>query len=96
MLNILLGIGLSGSFVISQQQGGTPYEVDFSRTLLVSSCGLLGLLVSTLVFVPMNKYVLDRRWGVFLVCCYTVTMVATVGVEILGRRNRPEMDSKRI
>jgi len=92
MLNILLGIGLSGSFVISQQPRGTPYEIDFSRTLLVSSFGLLGLLVGTLVFVPMNMYVLDRRWGVCLMCSYVVIMVANVCVEVSGKRNRPSMD----
>jgi len=93
MLNILLGIGLSSLLVISEHHGA-PYKFDFSRTLLVSSCGLLGLLVSTLVFVPMNNYVLDRRWGVFLMCCYAVTMVANICVEVLDKIIRSETASK--
>jgi hypothetical protein len=43
------------------------------------------LLVITIVFVPLNGYMLTRRWGVFLIVCYLITMCATVVVELKGQ-----------
>lgn len=82
MLNILLGIGLSGSLVIAQT--GEPYRIEFGTTLLVSCVGLLLLLVSTLIYVPWNGFHLTRRWGIFLVCLYVAIMSTNVLVEILA------------
>ncbi|KAJ7593056.1 Sodium/calcium exchanger protein-domain-containing protein [Mycena floridula] len=80
MLNILLGVGLSGSYVISQTH--QPYELHFGTTLFVSVVGLLALLAMTLVFVPFNGYFLTRRWGIFLIVCYTIIMSINVIVEL--------------
>ncbi|KAI0001497.1 Sodium/calcium exchanger protein-domain-containing protein [Russula compacta] len=82
MLNILLGIGISGSYVIHTTS--EPYKLHFSNTLLVSTVGLLTLLVTTIIFVPLNDYFLPRKWGVFLICFYVVIMAVNVAVEVLG------------
>ncbi|KAI0303818.1 Sodium/calcium exchanger protein-domain-containing protein [Multifurca ochricompacta] len=82
MLNILFGVGISGSYVIHQT--AEPYRLDFSNTLLVSVVGLLALLVTTMIFVPMNGYFLPRKWGIFLICFYVVIMTVNVVVEVLG------------
>ena len=82
MLNILLGVGISGSYVIHST--GKPYKMDFSNTLLVSTIGLLALLITTIIFVPLNGYYLPRKWGVFLICFYVVIMTVNVVVEVLG------------
>ncbi|EJD49654.1 hypothetical protein AURDEDRAFT_122089 [Auricularia subglabra TFB-10046 SS5] len=82
MLNILLGVGLSGTYVIGRQDGGGPYHLDFSTTLLVSTVGLLLLLIGTMVFVPLNGYKLTRRWGVFLIACYLAIMTTNIVVEV--------------
>jgi len=82
MLNILLGIGISGSYVI--RSTGQPYRLHFSNTLLVSTVGLLALLITTMIFVPLNGYFLPRKWGVFLICFYMVIMTINVVVEVLG------------
>jgi sodium/potassium/calcium exchanger 6 len=82
MLNILLGIGISGSYVIHTT--GEPYRLHFSNTLLVSTVGLLSLLITTMIFVPLNDYFLSRKWGVFLICFYVVIMTVNVIVEVLG------------
>lgn len=81
MLNILLGVGVSGSYVISQT--AEPYEIDVSNTLYVSSFGLLFLLAATLVFVPLNDYYLTRRWGILLIATYTMIMIVNIVVELL-------------
>ncbi|KAF8515394.1 Sodium/calcium exchanger protein-domain-containing protein [Hysterangium stoloniferum] len=82
MMNILIGVGVSGSIIIHETGG--EYNLHFSTTLLVSAVGLLFLLVSTLLFVPWNGYFLSRKWGIFLLASYVVTMVANVIVELLG------------
>jgi len=80
MLNILLGVGISGSYII--QQTSQPYEIHFSTTLLVSTVGLLALLATTLVIVPFNDYFLTQRWGIFLIASYTIIMALNVFVEL--------------
>ena len=82
MLNILLGVGISGSYVTSQT--GTPYKLDYSRTLVVSTIGLLFVLASTLLFVPFNGYYLTRKWGVFLIASYVAIMTLNIVVELKG------------
>jgi sodium/potassium/calcium exchanger 6 len=80
MLNILLGVGISGSYII--YHSGVPYHLHFSETLMVSAIGLLTLLVVTLVFVPWHGYFLTKQWGVFLIVCYTIIMSLNVFVEL--------------
>lgn len=80
MLNILLGVGVSGSYIIHQTS--RPYELHFSTTLLVSTIGLLVLLAATLIFVPLNDYFLTRQWGILLIASYTVIMALNVIVEL--------------
>ncbi|EUC64802.1 sodium/calcium exchanger protein [Rhizoctonia solani AG-3 Rhs1AP] len=80
MLNMLLGIGLSGSYVISQT--GESYKVNLSPTLLVSAIGLLCLLASTLIIVPLSDFNLTRRWGLMLITGYVIVMCVNVIVEV--------------
>ncbi|KAF8717683.1 hypothetical protein RHS02_09228, partial [Rhizoctonia solani] len=80
MLNMLLGIGLSGSYVISQT--GETYKVDLSPTLLVSTIGLLCLLIYTLAIVPLNNFNLTPRWGLMLIAGYVIVMCVNVFVEV--------------
>ncbi|KAJ7637723.1 Sodium/calcium exchanger protein-domain-containing protein [Mycena polygramma] len=80
MLNILLGVGISGSYIIQQTE--KPYELHFGNTLLVSTVGLLILLAATLIAVPLNGYFLTRTWGIVLIVAYTTIMAVNVVVEI--------------
>ena len=81
MVNILLGIGISATYIINES-GGAPYDLHFTPTLITSTVGLLMLLVTTLVVVPMKGYVLSRRWGIFLILAYVVLMTANLAVEM--------------
>lgn len=83
MLNILLGVGLSGSYIIFRN-GGEPYHVAVGRTLLVSGAGLLLILITTLIVIPLNGYWMDKKIGVALMTGYGIVLSATVAMEIWG------------
>lgn len=53
-----------------------PLHVKMGRTLLVSGIGLLVILLSTLVLVPMNGYWMNKKLGAGLILAYTVTLVS--------------------
>lgn len=81
MLNILLGVGLSGSYIIYQNEG-KPYHVDMGKTLVVSGVSLLIVLVATLILVPLNGYWMNRRLGAGLIAAYGVVLATNIAVEI--------------
>ena len=83
MLNILLGIGASGSYLTHIT--GKPVQVEISTTLTVSALSLLGVLVGTLVSVPLNGFVMSRKWAVGLMLVYASVMAVNVAVEIKTR-----------
>lgn len=80
MLNILIGIGVSGLYITTQTS--QPYVLQLTRTLLVSSIGLLCLLAATLIYIPLNGYFLTRRWGILLIASYMTIMAINVVVEL--------------
>lgn len=82
MLNILLGIGLSGSYMIASA-GGKPYDVHVGRTLIVSGVGLLAILIATLIAVPLNSYWMDKRIGASLIIAYCCVLSVVIAVEVL-------------
>ncbi|TFY73995.1 hypothetical protein EWM64_g10017 [Hericium alpestre] len=86
MLNMLLGVGISGSYIIHQT--GESYNLEFSTTLFVSAIGLLFLLLVTMIFIPLNGYYLPRLWGFFLIFSYTVIMAINIIVEVAGLRDK--------
>ncbi|KAK4058313.1 hypothetical protein OIO90_000470 [Microbotryomycetes sp. JL221] len=83
MLNILLGIGLSGSYMILKNDGQS-LQVSMSRTLLVSGMGLLVILLATLIVVPCNGYWMDKRVGAGLIIAYTCLLTINVLVEVFA------------
>lgn len=83
MLNMLIGIGVSGTIVL-RQTGEPFYSIDFSTTLLVSTIGLLALLLATVIFVPLNGYLLSKRWGIFLISSYIVSRETAFGFRFVS------------
>ena len=96
MLNILLGIGLSGSYILlrgaNKRMHKHPdkdfkfksYPIEVENTLIVSGATLLVTLVGLLVAVPMNKWVLSKRIGWALIALWTLSTVANVVLEVTG------------
>ncbi|KAH6671209.1 Sodium/calcium exchanger protein-domain-containing protein [Halenospora varia] len=99
MLNILLGIGISGLYMTIKEANHKhtkhpgkkiqykPYHIEVSRTLMVSAITLLITLVGLLIAVPMNKWVMSRRIGWGLIALWSVSTVVNLGVEISGWGN---------
>lgn len=96
MLNILLGVGLSGSWIMltgaERRQHRHPkkglrfksYHIEVSKTLVVSGVTLLVTLVGLLIAVPLNKWVLSKRIGWALIALWTISTVFNVVIEVTG------------
>jgi len=96
MLNILLGIGVSGLYMTMKEANHKhekhpgkkvkykPYEIEVSGTLMVSAITLLVTLVGLLVAVPMNKWVMSKKIGWGLIILWCISTVVNLAVEISG------------
>ena len=96
MLNILLGIGISGlSMMIrsadkrqhrhpQKQLKYKPYEIEVGSTLIISGMFLLITLVALLIVVPMNKWRMDRKVGWSLIVLWIFATVVNVVMEVTG------------
>ncbi|GAA5901152.1 hypothetical protein JCM8208_002290 [Rhodotorula glutinis] len=86
MLNILLGVGLSGTYMIlfDPSHRGQQLYIEMNTTLLVSGVGLFAILVGTLIVVPLNSYRMSKRVGATLILAYLVVLTTNVCVEIFS------------
>lgn len=96
MLNILIGIGVSGLYMTIKEAnahhaahpGSTlaykPYRIEVSGTLIVSSITLIVTLVGLLIALPLNKWMMDRKIGWGLIILWSISTVVNLGVEISG------------
>ncbi|CAO1614897.1 unnamed protein product [Parajaminaea phylloscopi] len=100
LLNLLLGIGLSGTYLLSESAAGSAasggsypgsdgvYRLEVSPTLISSSAGLLIILVGTLIAVPLQGYHLGPRTGWTLIGAYIALMTINIAVEIWAERRK--------
>lgn len=96
MLNILLGIGISGIYMTIKEANHKhakhpgkqikykPYQIEVSGTLMISAITLLITLVGLLIAVPMNKWVMSRKIGWGLITLWCLSTVVNLGIEISG------------
>lgn len=96
MLNILLGIGLSGLYMTMKAGHGRherhpekpmkykPYQIDISQTLIISGITLLVTLAGLLIVVPINRWRMDKRIGWSLVGLWTASTIGNVVMEVSG------------
>ena len=96
MLNILLGIGISGLYMTIKEAnkqhanhpektfGYKPYRIEVSGTLIVSAITLLVTLVGLLIAVPLNKWIMSRKIGWGLIVLWSISTVVNLGVEFSG------------
>jgi solute carrier family 24 (sodium/potassium/calcium exchanger), member 6 len=96
MLNILLGIGLSGMYMTirkgekrhhkhpKQPIAYQPFKIEVSTTLIVSGITLLVTLVGLLITVPLNGWRMDRKIGWGLIALWSLSTIGNVVIEVLG------------
>lgn len=96
MLNILLGIGVSGLYMTIK--GGErrhekhpgrpikykPYQIEVGGTLLISGVTLLITLAGLLIVVPLRGWWMDRKVGWGLVILWSLSTIGNVVVEVVG------------
>ncbi|KAI7852520.1 Sodium/calcium exchanger protein-domain-containing protein [Circinella umbellata] len=79
LLNMVLGVGISSSYQIFKT--GQPFELDIAPTILVSSAGLITVLLSTLIVVNLNGYRINENLGFWMIGIYTICCVINVSLE---------------
>ena len=96
MLNILLGVGLSGLYMTihggerrhhkhpDQPMKYKPYHIEIGGTLLISGVTLLVTLLGLLIVVPMRGWWMDRKVGWGLIVLWTLSTIGNVIVEVFG------------
>jgi solute carrier family 24 (sodium/potassium/calcium exchanger), member 6 len=87
MLNILLGIGISGLYmttISNSRDVPNYYPIEVSSTLIISAATLLITLVLLLIAVPLNKWTMSRRIGWTLIGLWIVSTVINLVVELTG------------
>ena len=96
MLNILLGIGLSGLYMTINGSESRhhkhpdrplkykPYHVEIGGTLIISGITLLVTLLGLLIVVPLRGWWMDRKVGWGLIVLWTLSTIGNVIVEIAG------------
>lgn len=81
LLNILLGIGLSSSLVMTTR-GVERLSLASSKSLLVSTSALLAVLLLMLVLVPLYKhFTFDKHTGFLLILAYGAVFSLNLLVE---------------
>lgn len=84
MLNILLGVGLSGLWITAAREGHEAYKIEVARSLVVSAGTLLLTLVVLLVAVPANGWWMSRGIGWCLIGLWAVSTAVNVAGEVGG------------
>ncbi|KAI9276022.1 Sodium/calcium exchanger protein-domain-containing protein [Sporodiniella umbellata] len=80
MLNIMLGVGIGATYVTSQRN--EPYAIELSNTIVVSAIGLLIILISSLILVPLNGYRMSKTFGYSWIAIYLICTAINLYIEI--------------
>lgn len=96
MLNILLGIGLGGTYMTMKtakhehkKHPQLPvhygsYHIEVTGTLFVSALTVLVTLLVLLILVPTNKWMMTRKTGLTLITLWSIGTIINVIVEVTG------------
>ncbi|CEI93141.1 hypothetical protein RMCBS344292_07383 [Rhizopus microsporus] len=79
LLNMVLGVGISSTY--QTWITSKPYELDIAPTIMISSCGLITVLLSTLVVVNINGYHINEGLGWWMIIVYSTCCIVNVLLE---------------
>ncbi|KAI8988316.1 Sodium/calcium exchanger protein-domain-containing protein [Mycotypha africana] len=77
--DMVLGVGISSTY--QTWITGVPYQLDIAPTILISSSGLIIVLLSTLIAVNINGYHINRQLGWWMIIVYLTCTVVNVLLE---------------
>ena len=80
LLDMVLGVGISSTY--QTWITGKPYELDIAPTILISSAGLITVLLSTLIVVNINGYHINSGLGWWMIIVYSTCTVVNVLIEL--------------
>ncbi len=78
LFNILLGVGIPFTFQCLKD-GEIMIKQSFLQDVLALFVGIS--LVSSIIFVPLNKFYFSRRYGIYLIGLYVVFLVTCILIE---------------
>ncbi|KAI9263504.1 Sodium/calcium exchanger protein-domain-containing protein [Helicostylum pulchrum] len=79
LLNMVLGVGISSTY--QTWISGKPYELDIAPTILISSAGLITVLLSTLTVVNINGYNINKELGWWMIIVYCTCTTVNILLE---------------
>ncbi|KAK4181617.1 Sodium/calcium exchanger protein-domain-containing protein [Triangularia setosa] len=96
MLNILLGIGIGGAWMSitaankkhkkhpHKEFKYKPYHIQVGGTLMISAVTVLLTLITLLILVPSNNWMMTRKIGWVLIAIWSVSTLINLVVELTG------------
>ena len=79
IIDILLGIGISFTIRIIQSGHGYTIQTSLLQDILALFLGIS--LVSSLIFIPLNKFHFSRKYGIYLIALYVIFLTVCILVE---------------
>ncbi|KAI8369057.1 Sodium/calcium exchanger protein-domain-containing protein [Blakeslea trispora] len=79
LLNMVLGVGISSTY--QAWITGKPYELAIAPTILISSFGLITVLLSTLIVVNINGYHITKELGWWMIIVYATCTIVNMLIE---------------
>ncbi|RCH90900.1 hypothetical protein CU098_002111, partial [Rhizopus stolonifer] len=79
LLNMVLGVGISSTY--QTWLTGKPYELAIAPTILISSFGLITVLLSTLIVVNINGYHITKGLGWWMIVVYVTCTTVNLMIE---------------
>lgn len=76
---MVLGVGISSTY--QTWISGKPYELDIAPTILISSAGLITVLLSTLTVVNINGYNINKELGWWMIIVYCTCTTVNILLE---------------
>lgn len=79
LFNILLGVGIPFTVKCIKLKGGFTIKTSLLQDVLALFMGIS--LVSTLIFIPLNKFNFTRRYGFYLIGLYAIALIFCILIE---------------
>ena len=79
LADMVLGVGISSLYQFWKT--GVSYKLDIAPTIIISSAGLLTVLMSTLIAVSVNGYRITKQLGWWMVAVYSFCLAVNLLLE---------------